>query len=57
MLALTRDAQEAIEGVLSASSVPPGAGLRIAPPTGIDAAASGQLRLTIATVPRRRRTR
>ena len=51
MLALTSDAQEAIEGVLSASSIPTGAGLRIAPPDGADAVTSGELQVTIAPAP------
>lgn len=51
MLTLTSDAQQAIEGVLSATSIPAGAGLRIAPPAGVDAAESGQLQVTIAKVP------
>jgi Fe-S cluster assembly iron-binding protein IscA len=51
MLALTNDAQQAIEGVLSATSIPDGAGLRIAPPVGADGAGAGQLEVTIATVP------
>jgi iron-sulfur cluster assembly protein len=51
MLALTSDAQQAIEGVLSATSIPDGAGLRIAPPVGDDAAASDELQVTIAQVP------
>ena len=51
MLALTSDAQQAIEGVLSATGIPAGAGLRIAPPAEVDAAGSAQLEVTIAAVP------
>ena len=51
MLALTSNAQEAIQGVLSDRGVPDGAGLRIAPPADVDGGPSGQLELTIATVP------
>jgi Fe-S cluster assembly iron-binding protein IscA len=51
MLALTSNAHEAIEGILSAASIPAGAGLRIAPPAGVDAAPGGQLQLTVAAVP------
>jgi Fe-S cluster assembly iron-binding protein IscA len=50
MLALTSNAHEAIEGILSANSIPEGAGLRIASPPGDDAPV-GQLQLTVAAVP------
>lgn len=51
MLALTSNAQEAIEGLLSASSIPDGAGVRIAPPADVDHGAVDQLRITVATAP------
>lgn len=51
MLAMTNEAQEAIEGLLSASSTPPGGGVRIAPPTDAGAAGSVQLQITVAEMP------
>src|SRR4051794_1478291 len=51
MLALTSNAQEAIEALLSADSIPLGAGLRIAPPDGVDGADPGQLLVTLASLP------
>jgi iron-sulfur cluster assembly protein len=51
MLALTTEAQEAIEGLLSASSTPPSAGVRIAPPADAGAPGSGELQITVAKVP------
>jgi Fe-S cluster assembly iron-binding protein IscA len=51
MLALTSNAQEAIEGLLSASSIPEGAGVRIAPPADADDTRLGQLQITVATTP------
>jgi iron-sulfur cluster assembly protein len=51
MLALTENASLAIEGILSASTVPDGAGLRIAPPPGSDALTAGQFHVTVAGSP------
>ena len=50
MLVLTNSAHEAIERILSATSIPAGAGLRIAPTVGGDAPVD-QLQLTLAQVP------
>jgi len=51
MLALTQNASLAIEGILSASTIPDGAGIRIAPPPGEDAATAGEIQVTIAGGP------
>jgi Fe-S cluster assembly iron-binding protein IscA len=51
MLTLTNNASLAIEGILSASTIPDGAGVRIAPPPGEDAEAADQLQVTIAGAP------
>ena len=51
MLALTENASLAIEGILSASTIPDGAGIRIAPPPGEDPAAAGQFHVTVAGSP------
>ena len=50
MLALTSNAHEAIEGILSGTRVPAHAGVRIAPPVGVDTPLD-QLQLTVAAVP------
>ena len=50
MLALTNNAHDAIEGILSTSNIPAGAGLRIAPPAAADAA-GGELQVTVAALP------
>jgi Fe-S cluster assembly iron-binding protein IscA len=51
MLALTENASLAIEGILSASTIPDGAGLRIAPPPGEEAVTAGQFQVTVAGTP------
>jgi Fe-S cluster assembly iron-binding protein IscA len=51
MLALTTEAQEAIEGLLSANDVPPPGGLRIATPAGSDGGGAPQLQVTVAQLP------
>jgi iron-sulfur cluster assembly protein len=51
MLALTTEAQEAIEDLLSASSIPDSAGVRIAPRVDLNGASLGQLEVKVATVP------
>ena len=51
MLALTDNASLAIEGILSASTIPDGAGLRIAAPPGQDAVTAGQFEVTVAGSP------
>jgi Fe-S cluster assembly iron-binding protein IscA len=50
MLALTTEAQEAIEALLAASSVSPDGGLRISPPPDPTASAD-QLQVTLASLP------
>ena len=51
MLALTDNASLAIEGILSASTIPDGAGIRIAPPPGEDPATASEIQVTIAGEP------
>jgi Fe-S cluster assembly iron-binding protein IscA len=51
MLALTNNASLAIEGILSASAIPEGAGVRIAPPPGVDPAVTGEFQVTVASAP------
>jgi iron-sulfur cluster assembly protein len=51
MLALTENASLAIEGILSAPTVPDGAGLRIAAPPGEDAVTAGEFQVTVAGSP------
>jgi iron-sulfur cluster assembly protein len=51
MLALTDNASMAIEGILSASEIPDGAGIRIAPPDGDDAASAAQLQVMVTGAP------
>jgi iron-sulfur cluster assembly protein len=51
MLALTNNASLAIEGILSASAIPDGAGIRIAPPAGVDPSVTGEFQVTVAGSP------
>jgi len=51
MLALTDNASTAIEGILSSSEIPDGAGVRIAPPDGEDAGSAVQLQVTVTGGP------
>ena len=51
MLALTDNASTAIEGILSSSEIPDGAGIRIAPPEGEDAGTAAQLQVTVTGGP------
>lgn len=51
MLALTENASLAIEGILSADTIPDGAGVRIAQQPGDGAAPDGQFRVTVAGSP------
>jgi Fe-S cluster assembly iron-binding protein IscA len=51
MLALTSDAQQAIEALLSPEGIPEGSGLRIGPPDGIDGSEPGRLQVTLVSLP------
>ncbi len=51
MLALTDNASTAIEGILSSSEIPDGAGIRIAPPEGEDPGSAAQLEVTVTGGP------
>jgi iron-sulfur cluster assembly protein len=53
VLALTENATEAIEGILSAPTIPDGAGIRIAPAPRTEAAGAegSDLNVTVATAP------
>jgi Fe-S cluster assembly iron-binding protein IscA len=51
MLALTDSASLAIEGILSAAKIPDGAGIRIAPPPGVDPAATDEFQVMVAGEP------
>jgi Fe-S cluster assembly iron-binding protein IscA len=51
MLALTDNASMAIEGILSSSEIPDGAGIRIAPPEGEDAGSAPQLQVSVTGGP------
>ncbi len=51
MLALTDNASTAIEGILSSSEIPDGAGIRIAPPEGEDPGSAVQLQVTVTGGP------
>jgi Fe-S cluster assembly iron-binding protein IscA len=51
MLALTDNASQAIEGILSAAAIPEGAGIRIAPPAGVDVDEAGEFQVTVAGSP------
>jgi Fe-S cluster assembly iron-binding protein IscA len=51
MLALTDNASLAIEGILSAPAIPDGAGVRIAPPPGVDAETTAEFQVTVAGSP------
>ena len=51
MLALSNNATEAIEGILNASSVPDGAGVRIAPSPDVDGAPGVKFQVTVAASP------
>lgn len=51
MLALTNSASLAIEGILSESTVPEGAGIRIAPPPGGDNGTRDHFQVTVAGSP------
>jgi iron-sulfur cluster assembly protein len=51
MLALTSNASLAIEEILNVPTVPDGAGLRIAPPPGVEADDAEQFQVTVARGP------
>jgi Fe-S cluster assembly iron-binding protein IscA len=51
MLALTNNASLAIEGILSADAIPEGAGVRIAPPPGVDVDTANEFQVTVAGSP------